>query len=129
MWKVLTDAAERKRIEDSVNCIKTCESKHKNDFVLATFCVADECGKQFWIAARILYASQLCSACLTLLETAHCLNWKPTMSRSCSRMPQIILVVRVSFVVHAAVEMLRNSDIAEAVTCAAQCTIPPAANC
>jgi hypothetical protein len=125
MWKVLTDAAERKRIEDSVNCIKTCESKHNDDFVLATFCVADACGQAVLDCSKdsVCKSAVQCvpdtlgECALPQLQAYHDQELFKNATNCLGRVGEFCGV--------AAVEMLRNSDVAEAVKCASQCTIPP----
>merc|ERR1711916_320129 len=127
IWKALTEPVQRNRIEDSVNCIETCESKHSDDFVLATFCVADECGQNVLDCSKdaVCKSAVQCvpatlgECALPQLQAYHQQELFKNATNCLGRAGE--------FCGAAAVEMLRNSDIAEAVSCAAQCTIPPEA--
>jgi len=45
VWKVLTMADERKRIENGLSCVRGCEQDHRDDFVGLAFCMLDRCGQ------------------------------------------------------------------------------------
>merc|ERR1712232_703870 len=126
MWHLLTDAAERQRIESTATCLRTCEVKYHEDFVGATFCVLESCGQ----------AILDCNQDSTCREALHCL---PKTMEQCA-LPQLQSYVQQELFKNttkcvgrglelcgaATVELVRNQDVAEAVRCASQCTIPPA---
>jgi len=125
IWTVLTDAQQRQRIETAVSCIRDCEEQHRDDFVDATFCVLDTCSQ----------AVLDCNQDDTCREAVKCV---PKTVGQCA-LPQTQAYLQnellnkatkcagrgLELCGAAAVEMLRNDDIAAAVTCASQCTIPP----
>jgi len=127
MWHLLTDVKQRKRIEDTVSCVGNCGKDHADDFVDATFCVLESCGQSILD----------CNNDKTCREAVKCV---PKTLGECA-FPQLESFIQNELFKNAtkcagrglelcgaaAVEMLRNQDIAEAVNCAAQCTIPPAA--
>lgn len=125
MWKMLTIPAERTRLESTAGCLRKCENDHKDDFVDASFCVLDSCSKQ----VLDCYHDSTCREAVKCLPNTVAECAMPTLDayahedlfqnsvkclgrglESCGR---------------AAVELLRNQDIAEAVRCAAQCTRTP----
>jgi len=125
MWHALTDADQRQRIESTVQCIQSCEQSHHENFVEATFCVMSKCGE----------AVLSCNKDETCRSAVMCM---PDMVGECV-MPQLEAYIDQELVSNAtkcigrgleycgaaAVEMLRNDDVAEAVKCNAQCTITP----
>jgi hypothetical protein len=125
MWSVLTDKTERKRIDDAVACIKSCESQHKDDFVLATFCVADQCGEGVLSCSKdeVCKSAVQCvpetvgECALPQLQAYHEQELFKNATNCLGRAGE--------FCGAAAVEMLRNQDVAEAVKCASMCTITP----
>lgn len=125
MWHVLTDADQRKRIEHTVSCIEECGHDHSDDFVDATFCVMDKCGE----AVLDCNKDDVCR------EAVKCV---PNTVGQCV-LPQLESYIQQELFNNATkcmgrglelcgaatVEMLRNDDVAAAVTCNAQCTIKP----
>merc|ERR1712048_150492 len=98
MWHALTDADQRQRIESTVQCIQSCEQSHHENFVEATFCVVSKCVMpqlEAYIDQELVSNATKC------------------IGRG------------LEYCGAAAVEMLRNDDVAEAVKCNAQCTITP----
>lgn len=125
IWKVLTVDAERRRIEEGAGCLRGCEQEHQGDFVGATFCVLDRCSE----GLLDCYRDDTCRDALKCL---------PSTVGQCA-VPQLEAYVQQELFRNstkclgrglescgrAAVEMLRDQDIAVAVRCAAQCTRPP----
>jgi len=126
MWHLLTAPAERKRLEDTAACLRKCEGDHKDDFIEASFCVLDSCSQQ----VLACYHDNACR------EAVKCL---PDTIMQCA-MPSLDAYVHeehfqksvqclgrgLESCGRAAVEMLRNQDVADAVRCASQCTRTPA---
>jgi len=125
MWHALTDAAQRQRIESSVACLKDCESAHSDDFVDATFCVLDNCGEE------VLSCNQddTCRSAVKCVPETLGVCAAPLLE---AYTEQELLNNATKFIGRsleycgaAAVEMLRNQDIADAVSCNVQCSIVP----
>jgi len=125
IWHLLTDQTERQRLEATASCLSKCEKDHKGDFVEASFCVLDTCSQKVldcWHdttcreAVKCLPNTVAECAMPTLDAYAHDQLFQKSVKclgrglESCGR---------------AAVELLRNQDIADAVRCSAQCTRTP----
>jgi len=125
IWNLLTTQTERKRLEDTATCLRNCERDHKGNFVDAAFCVLDSCSQQVLD----------CYHDATCREAVKCL---PGTIGQCA-MPSLDAYVHdklfqsstkcigrgLESCGRAAVEMLRNQDVADAVRCASQCTRTP----
>eukprot|EP00929_Paragymnodinium_shiwhaense_P004905 TRINITY_DN10617_c0_g1_i1.p1 TRINITY_DN10617_c0_g1~~TRINITY_DN10617_c0_g1_i1.p1 ORF type:complete len:177 (+),score=35.83 TRINITY_DN10617_c0_g1_i1:677-1207(+) len=115
-------AEDRRR---SVGCLKTCAEQHKDDVVQGFFCVMDTCSS----AVLDCYHDETCRG------AAKCM---PEAVGECA-MPQLDAYLHqelfrnatkcvglgLEYCGRAAVEMVRDQDIAEAVQCASQCTRTP----
>jgi len=127
LWHMLTTQVERQRIEQTAKCLHDCEQAHAGDFLAASFCVLDSCSQ----GILDCYRDSTCREAVKCLPStagqcaipmldayAHQALFRNTTKclgrglESCGR---------------AAVAMLQDPDIAEAVQCASQCTITPRA--
>lgn len=125
LWGLFTVDVQRRRIEDTASCLLACEQRHQGDLTRGAFCALDACGER-------LLACSKDAACRGALE---CL---PGAAAACA-LPQLDAYVHqelfrnstkcvgqaVETCGRAAVEMLRDQDVAAAVQCAAQCTRTP----
>eukprot|EP00927_Polykrikos_kofoidii_P074970 TRINITY_DN7102_c0_g1_i4.p1 TRINITY_DN7102_c0_g1~~TRINITY_DN7102_c0_g1_i4.p1 ORF type:complete len:438 (-),score=53.79 TRINITY_DN7102_c0_g1_i4:117-1430(-) len=125
VWKVLTDDVRRKRMESSVACLRTCRTQNSDEFVDAGLCVLNECSQILLDCAR----DDMCAS------AAKCF---PTMIGECV-MPTLetyhqekvfrdavkAFAKGLEFCGQAAVEMLRDEHVADAIRCAAGCTRKP----
>lgn len=126
IWHVLTDDTQRKRIEHTTSCLRTCQKQHADDFVQGFFCFLDQCG------ADLLSCSQD-SACRS---AATCL---PEAAANCT-MPSLDAYVHQDLFKNSLkcigqgletcgrgmVGLLQDKNIANAVQCSSQCTRTPA---
>lgn len=125
MWQMLTIPAERKRLESTARCLRKCENDHKGDFVEASFCVLDSCSQQ----VLDCYHDSTCREAVKCLPNTIAQCAMPTLDAYAH---EELFQKSVKCLGHglescgrAAVELLRNQDIVDAVRCGAQCTRTP----
>lgn len=126
MWHSLTDATQRQRIETSVKCLKGCKGTHSNDFMGATFCVLGKCGEQVLSCSRDVSCRSAVKCIPEMLGICAAPLLEAYTEQELVRNVTKLIGRGLEYCGVAAVEMLRNQDIADAVICNAQCTIPPA---
>jgi len=126
MWKVLTDAKERQRIELNVKCVRGCEKAHSDDFVQASMCVLDACSE----SVLECYHDATCRSAVQCVPNTIGQCAMPFLERYTKqellRNSTKCVARGLELCGAASVEMLRNQDIAEAISCASQCSIAPA---
>merc|ERR1719326_2366894 len=122
---MLTTDGERHRLEQTATCLRGCQQAHPDNFVDASFCVLDTCGE----GVLQCYHDSTCR------EAVKCL---PNTMGQCA-MPSLDAYAHQQLFQNsvkclgrglescgrAAVEMLRNQDIAEAIRCTSRCTRTP----
>jgi len=124
-WHLLTDQKEREALAANVACLRGCEAAHAGDFVSQGFCVLDKCSKDLlrcqrdktcWTAVQCLPQTAQQCAMPTLDAYVHQALFQDTVKclghgfQTCGRR---------------AVAMVQDTNIAQAVQCAAQCTRQP----
>lgn len=128
IWHVLTDDVQRQRIETTATCLRTCEQQHQDDFVQATFCVLDTCSQ----GVLECYHDATCRSAVTCIPSTAAQCSMPTleayMSHPLLQKATKAVAAGLETCGRAAVEMLRDDNVAEAVRCAAQCTRTPNSN-
>jgi hypothetical protein len=126
VWQVLTDKTERSRIETGAACLRSCQTQHTDNFVDAAFCVLDQC------SAGLLdcYHDEKCSSAVKCLPETAVECAMPTLEHYLQeelfQKASKALAHGAEFCGRAAVEMLRDQNVADAVRCASQCTHAPA---
>jgi hypothetical protein len=127
IWHSLTDHTERQRIEDTAACLSKCQADNTGSFVDAGFCVLDSCSDKVLSCYHdpTCYKAVKClpntlEQCAVPVAEAYVTDKLFQNSVKC-------LGRGLESCGRAAVEMLRNNDVAEAVQCAAQCTRTPGA--
>eukprot|EP00929_Paragymnodinium_shiwhaense_P081016 TRINITY_DN422_c1_g2_i2.p1 TRINITY_DN422_c1_g2~~TRINITY_DN422_c1_g2_i2.p1 ORF type:complete len:444 (+),score=120.73 TRINITY_DN422_c1_g2_i2:77-1408(+) len=125
LWKILTDATERKRINDSAGCLKKCAAEHKDDMVEGLFCVMDTCSS----AILDCFHDDTCRGAAKCLPDTlgQCVmpHLDAYLHQEMFRNATKCIGVGLEYCGRGAVEMLRDQDIAEAIQCASQCTRTP----
>eukprot|EP00927_Polykrikos_kofoidii_P031003 TRINITY_DN26666_c0_g1_i1.p1 TRINITY_DN26666_c0_g1~~TRINITY_DN26666_c0_g1_i1.p1 ORF type:complete len:439 (+),score=53.56 TRINITY_DN26666_c0_g1_i1:88-1404(+) len=125
VWEVLTDDARRKRMAANVACLRSCRKQHSDDFVDAGLCVLNECSQGLADCAH----DEKCSSAVKCFPNmiGDCLV--PEME-TYQQEPLFRDAIRAfakgaEFCGQAAIEMLRDEDVADALRCAASCTRKP----
>jgi len=125
VWHLLTDTVQRTRIETAATCLRTCEQKHRDDFVAASFCVLDNCSQ----GLLDCHNDDACRSALKCLSATAMQCSMPTLEAYTSDPLFQKAAKSLAFGLEAcgrsAVEMLRDQNIAEGIRCAAQCTRTP----
>merc|ERR1712113_507853 len=125
IWYTLTDDVERHRIERSVSCIRPCEKQHTDDFMQAAFCVLDTCSQD----VLDCYHDEKCRNAAKCLPAAASQCSMATLESYVSQplFRSAVKAVASGLKVcgRAAVEMLRDQNVADGIRCAAQCTRTP----
>merc|ERR1712232_173375 len=125
LWNSLTNATQRHRIETGAACLRACEQKHQDDFVQAAFCALDTCSETLLDC----YRDDECKSAVKCFPEAVADCALPTLenytSQALLRKATKALAIGLEKCGRAAVEMLRDPNVADAVRCAAQCTRHP----
>jgi len=124
-WHLLTDAETRRGLTKNVECLQGCRTKHAGDFTSGAFCVLDECSQDLlkckansdcWDAVQCLpHASDSCA-----MSTLEAYTQQPLFQDSVK-----CLGGSLESCGRRAVSLLQDPDVAQAVSCAAQCTHQP----
>eukprot|EP00927_Polykrikos_kofoidii_P020287 TRINITY_DN1958_c0_g1_i5.p1 TRINITY_DN1958_c0_g1~~TRINITY_DN1958_c0_g1_i5.p1 ORF type:complete len:437 (-),score=67.67 TRINITY_DN1958_c0_g1_i5:402-1712(-) len=125
VWQLLTDDVRRKQIEASVGCLRTCEKQHPDDFVDAGLCIFDQCSQSLVDCAH----DDKCATAVKCFPDMIGDCAIPTMENYLQE-PLFRDAVKAfskgaEMCGKAAVEMLRDEQVADAVRCAASCTRKP----
>jgi len=125
MWHSLIDATQRQRIETSVKCLKGCKATHSDDFLEATFCVLGKCGEEVLSCSNDVTCRSAVKCVPETLGMCAAPLLESYTEQELLRNVTKLIGRGLEYCGAAAVEMLRNEDIAAAVNCNAQCTILP----
>lgn len=124
-WHLLTDAETRQGLTKNVECLQQCRVKHAGDFTSGAFCVLDECSEDLlkcransdcWDAVQCLpHAADSCA-----MGTLDAYTHQPLFQDSVKCLGRSLESCG-----RTAVSLLQDPDVAQAVSCAAQCTHQP----
>jgi len=126
LWQVLTDETERSRIETGAACLRSCQQQFTDNFVDTAFCILDRCST----GLLECYHDDKCSSAVKCLPETAVECAMPTLEhylqQELFQKASKALAHGAELCGRAAVEMLRDQNVADAVRCAAQCTRAPA---
>lgn len=124
-WHLLTDAKTRQGLTRNVECLQGCRKKHAGDFTSGAFCVLDECSQDLLKcqansdcrdAVKCLpHATDSCA-----MSTLDAYTHQPLFQDSVKCLGRSLESCG-----RRAVSLLQDPDVAQAVSCAAQCTHQP----
>jgi len=126
IWHALTDDVQRQRIDKSIQCLKGCNGVHSDDFVEDIFCVLDNCMEEVLSCDKDITCRSAVKCIPDTLGVCAASLFEAYTEQELLRNVTKLIGRGLEYCGAAVVEMLRDQDLADAIICNAQCTIPPA---
>jgi len=125
VWQLLTDNVRRKKIEDSVGCLRSCEKEHSDDFVDAGLCIFERCSHSLVDCAHDNKCANAVKCFPNMIGECATPTLENYLEEPLFRDAVKALSKGAEVCGKAAIEMLRDEQVADAVRCAGSCTRKP----